>query len=75
MALRLVEASIFASTLEVTMQNKLLLAAAQFSTNTPSYQRYADGVTHEFFGTAAVVTKAAEAQAYAGQRLKADLGK
>ncbi|WP_157831747.1 MULTISPECIES: hypothetical protein [unclassified Pseudomonas] len=57
------------------MQNKLLLAAAQSSTNTPFYQRYADGVTHEFFGTAAVVTKAAEAQAYAGQRLKADLGK
>lgn len=31
------------------------------------------GVTHEFFGTAAVVKKAQEAQAYAGQRLKADL--
>jgi acetyl esterase len=34
-----------------------------------------DGVTHEFFGTAAVVAKAQEAQAYAGQRLKADLAK
>nr|WP_314872658.1 alpha/beta hydrolase [uncultured Pseudomonas sp.] len=33
------------------------------------------GVTHEFFGTAAVVKKAAEAQAYAGQRFKADLDK
>ncbi len=31
------------------------------------------GVTHEFFGTAAVVKKAEEAQAYAGQRLKGDL--
>jgi acetyl esterase len=30
-----------------------------------------DGVTHEFFGTAAVVAKAQEAQAYAGARLKA----
>lgn len=30
-----------------------------------------DGVTHEFFGTAAVVEKAQEAQAYAGARLKA----
>lgn len=28
------------------------------------------GVTHEFFGAAAVVQKAQEAQAYAGQRLK-----
>jgi acetyl esterase/lipase len=33
------------------------------------------GVTHEFFGTAAVVEKAEQAQAYAGQRLKADLGR
>ncbi|MBD8828080.1 alpha/beta hydrolase [Pseudomonas sp. CFBP 13602] len=33
------------------------------------------GVTHEFFGTAAVVKKAEEAQAYAGERLKADLAK
>jgi acetyl esterase len=31
------------------------------------------GVTHEFFGTAAVVDKAEQAQAYAGQRLKASL--
>ena len=34
-----------------------------------------DGVTHEFFGTAAVVGKAQQAQEYAGQRLKADLAK
>ena len=34
-----------------------------------------DGVTHEFFGTAAVVKKAEDAQAYAGQRLKTDLAK
>lgn len=33
------------------------------------------GVTHEFFGTAAVVQAAQQAQAYAGERLKADLGK
>lgn len=33
------------------------------------------GVTHEFFGTAAVVQEAAQAQEYAGQRLKADLSK
>jgi acetyl esterase len=33
------------------------------------------GVTHEFFGTAAVVKKAEEAQMYAGERLKADFAK
>ena len=32
------------------------------------------GVTHEFFGTAAVVQKAKEAQDYAGQRLKGAFG-
>lgn len=32
-----------------------------------------DGVTHEFFGMAAAVQKAKEAQEYAGQRLKAAL--
>lgn len=34
-----------------------------------------EGVTHEFFGAAAVVQKAQEAQVYAGQRLKTDLQK
>ena len=33
-----------------------------------------DGVTHEFFGMAAVVAKAREAQEYAGQRLKKAFG-
>lgn len=33
------------------------------------------GVTHEFFGAAAVVQKAQQAQVYAGERLKADLSK
>lgn len=33
------------------------------------------GVTHEFFGTAAVVQKAQEAQEYAGERLKASFVK
>ena len=32
------------------------------------------GVTHEFFGTAAVVVKARQAQEYAGQRLRQSLG-
>ncbi|RZL41857.1 MAG: alpha/beta hydrolase [Variovorax sp.] len=42
--------------------------------NVPVERREYEGVTHEFFGTAAVVAKAKEAQAYAGQRLKGAFG-
>ena len=37
----------------------------------PVQRRDYEGVTHEFFGAAAVVGKAREAQAYAGERLRA----
>jgi hypothetical protein len=37
-------------------------------------RRLYPGVTHEFFGTAAVVQKAQNAQKYAGEKLKASLG-
>ena len=37
----------------------------------PVEWREYEGVTHEFFGTTAVVDKAQQAQAYAGDRLKA----
>lgn len=40
----------------------------------PVERRDFEGVTHEFFGAAAVVEKAKEAQAYAGQRLKSAFG-
>ena len=40
----------------------------------PVERKVYDGVTHEFFGTAAVVAKARQAQAYAGQRLRAVFG-
>ena len=40
----------------------------------PVDRREYEGVTHEFFGTAAVVAKARDAQAYAGQRLKQAFG-
>jgi acetyl esterase len=40
----------------------------------PVERREYEGVTHEFFGAAAVVAKAKEAQAYAGQRLKQAFG-
>lgn len=36
-------------------------------------RRVYSGVTHEFFGLGALVQQAAQAQAYAGERLKADL--
>ncbi|MDM4772725.1 alpha/beta hydrolase [Solimonas sp. SE-A11] len=39
----------------------------------PVERRVYKGVAHEFFGAAVVIRKAAEAQAYAAQRLNADL--
>lgn len=39
--------------------------------NVPVQRRNYDGVTHEFFGCSAVVEKARQAQAWAGQRLRA----
>jgi acetyl esterase len=40
----------------------------------PVERREYEGVAHEFFGAAAVLHKAREAQAYAGQRLSQSLG-
>ena len=48
---------------------KMLADALKASGVVTRYMNY-DGVTHEFFGTAAVVAKAQQAQEYAGQRLK-----
>jgi len=42
--------------------------------NVPVERRDYEGVTHEFFGTAAVVEKARQAQAFAGERLKQAFG-
>lgn len=42
--------------------------------NVPVERRDYEGVTHEFFGTAAVVQKAKDAQAFAGERLKQAFG-
>lgn len=50
-----------------------LLEQALLSAGVSVERRLYPGVIHEFFGTAAVVKKAEEAQAYAGERLKADL--
>ena len=50
-----------------------MLAEALEAAGTEVEQRTFDGVTHEFFGMSAVVEGAEEAQAYAVERLKADL--
>lgn len=50
------------------------MAAALKKAGVPVDRREYEGVTHEFFGTAAVVAKARDAQAYAGQRLKQAFG-
>jgi acetyl esterase len=47
------------------------LKAAGVTVDTKNY----DGVTHEFFGMAAVVPEAKEAQAYAADQLKKVFGK
>lgn len=47
-----------------------MLVAAFRKADVKVDQRVYDGVTHEFFGMAAVVDKAKQAQAFAGQQLK-----
>ena len=49
------------------------LAEAMTAAGTEVEQRTFDGVTHEFFGMAAVVDKAKQAQEYAVGRIEADL--
>ena len=50
-----------------------MLADALTAAGSPVEQRTFDGVTHEFFGMAAVVDDAAAAQDYAVERINADL--
>ncbi len=50
------------------------MKAALEKAGVPVEHRDFEGVTHEFFGCAAVVDKARQAQAYAGERLKAAFG-
>lgn len=50
------------------------LEAALKAAGVPVERKTYDGVAHEFFGMAAVVQKARDAQEYAGQRLKQAMG-
>ena len=52
-----------------------MLEAALKKAGVPVERKFYDGVTHEFFGMAAVVGKAKDAQEYAGQRLKESFAK
>jgi len=51
-----------------------MLEAALAKAGVPVERKVYDGVTHEFFGMAAVVQKARDAQAFAGDRLKKAFG-
>ena len=51
-----------------------MLTKALKAAGVPVEHRVYSGVTHEFFGTAAVVRKAKDAQAFAGERLKKAFG-
>lgn len=53
----------------------VMLDKALKAAGIPVERKNYDGVTHEFFGMAAVVKKAKDAQEYAGQRLKRALGR
>jgi len=50
------------------------LASALAKAGVPVERKVYDGATHEFFGTAAVTQTGRDAQAFAGQRLKAAFG-
>ena len=52
-----------------------MLETALKAAGVPVERKNYDGVTHEFFGMAAVVKKAKDAQEYAGQRLKQAFGR
>ena len=53
----------------------VMLEKALKAAGVPVERKNYDGVTHEFFGMAAVVKKAKDAQEYAGQRLKQAFGR
>ncbi|MCD9095668.1 alpha/beta hydrolase [Luteimonas fraxinea] len=63
--------TIINATLDPLRSDGGILEKALTQAGVPVERRIYTGVAHEFFGAAAVVEKAAEAQAYAGERLRA----
>ncbi|SDV46248.1 alpha/beta hydrolase [Chitinasiproducens palmae] len=61
--------TIINATIDPLRDDGAQLANALQSAGVPVERKVYTGVTHEFFGTAAVVQKAQDAQQYAGQRL------
>ena len=56
------------------LNDGIMLEAALKKAGVPVERKLYKGVTHEFFGMAAVVQEAKDAQEYAGQRLKSAFG-
>lgn len=67
--------TIINASIDPLLSDGMMLADAIKSAGGEVEQRTFDGVTHEFFGMAAVVDDAAAAQDYAVERVNADLGK
>lgn len=66
--------TIINATLDPLRSDGAMLEDALQAAGVPVERELYTGVSHEFFGTAAVVEKAREAQAYAGRRLREALG-
>jgi acetyl esterase len=63
--------TIINATIDPLLSDGAMLEGALKQAGVQVERKVYDGVSHEFFGMAAVVQKAKDAQAYAGQRLKA----
>ncbi len=59
------------ATIDPLLDDAALLEAALPKAGVPVERKVYGGVTHDFFGMAAVVAKANDAQEYRGQRVKA----
>jgi acetyl esterase/lipase len=62
--------SLISAAIDPLRSDAAKLQAALQKANVSVQLRHYDGVTHEFFGTAAVVAKARDAQRWAGERLR-----
>ena len=67
--------TLISAPIDPLLDDAVKLEAALKKAGVPVERKLYDGVTHEFFGMAAVVAKAKEAQEYAGQRLKSSFAK
>lgn len=66
--------TIINAAIDPLLSDGVMLEAALKKVGVPVERKLYEGVTHEFFGMAAVVEHARQAQEYAGQRLKQSFG-